>query len=152
MKRTNESGRSMVEMLGVLAIIGVLSIGGIAGYTTAMNRYRANEVVDIANKYATIVYSGVQTFKAMNATTSTDGYTAPALCKTGLVAEKTVDDEKKCEINGATIATPTSFPDDGVQLEITFGTSSVCKAAGSSVGATCTGTDSTVLTYTFKQS
>ena len=27
-----ESGRSMVEMLGVLAIIGVLSIGGIAGY------------------------------------------------------------------------------------------------------------------------
>ena len=26
-----ESGRSMVEMLGVLAIIGVLSIGGIAG-------------------------------------------------------------------------------------------------------------------------
>ena len=30
---TTESGRSMVEMLGVLAIIGVLSIGGIAGYT-----------------------------------------------------------------------------------------------------------------------
>ena len=33
-KRTDgsQSGRSMVEMLGVLAIIGVLSIGGIAGY------------------------------------------------------------------------------------------------------------------------
>ena len=30
MKMNNESGRSMVEMLGVLAIIGVLSIGGIA--------------------------------------------------------------------------------------------------------------------------
>ena len=29
----NESGRSMVEMLGVLAIIGVFSVGGIAGYT-----------------------------------------------------------------------------------------------------------------------
>lgn len=28
----NESGRSMVEMLGVLAIIGVLSVGGIAGH------------------------------------------------------------------------------------------------------------------------
>ena len=26
-----QSGRSMVEMLGVLAIIGVLSVGGIAG-------------------------------------------------------------------------------------------------------------------------
>ena len=45
MKNTNESGRSMVEMLGVLAIIGVLSIGGIAGYTMAMNKVRANEIV-----------------------------------------------------------------------------------------------------------
>jgi len=48
MKNTNESGRSMVEMLGVLAIIGVLSIGGIAGYTLAMNRYRANELLNAA--------------------------------------------------------------------------------------------------------
>ena len=35
-------------MLGVLAIIGVLSIGGIAGYTLAMNRYRANEILNAA--------------------------------------------------------------------------------------------------------
>ena len=52
MKKTNESGRSMVEMLGVLAIIGVLSIGGIAGYTLAMNRYRANEVLNAASSVA----------------------------------------------------------------------------------------------------
>ena len=44
----NESGRSMVEMLGVLAIIGVLSVGGIAGYTMAMNKYRANEIAAAA--------------------------------------------------------------------------------------------------------
>ena len=44
----------MVEMLGVLAIIGVLSIGGIAGYTIAMNRYRANEIIDTAAKLAVI--------------------------------------------------------------------------------------------------
>ena len=49
MKNVNESGRSMVEMLGVLAIIGVLSIGGIAGYTLAMNRYRANEALQAAS-------------------------------------------------------------------------------------------------------
>ena len=48
MTKVNESGRSMVEMLGVLAIIGVLSIGGIAGYTMAMNRYRANEILNTA--------------------------------------------------------------------------------------------------------
>ena len=50
----SQSGRSMVEMLGVLAIIGVLSIGGIAGYTMAMNRYRANEILDTASKLAII--------------------------------------------------------------------------------------------------
>lgn len=47
-KLNQESGRSMVEMLGVLAIIGVLSIGGIAGYTMAMNRYKANEILNAA--------------------------------------------------------------------------------------------------------
>lgn len=49
-----ENGRSMVEMLGVLAIIGVLSIGGIAGYTMAMNRYRANEIIDAASKLSVV--------------------------------------------------------------------------------------------------
>ena len=29
--KNNQFGRSMIEMLGVLAIIGVLSVGGIAG-------------------------------------------------------------------------------------------------------------------------
>ena len=58
MTNVNESGRSMVEMLGVLAIIGVLSIGGIAGYTMAMNRYRANEVLDAASKVAIIAMTG----------------------------------------------------------------------------------------------
>ena len=38
------SGRSMIEMLGVLAIIGVLSIGGIAGYTKAMETYKINKL------------------------------------------------------------------------------------------------------------
>ncbi len=52
-----ESGRSMVEMLGVLAIIGVLSVGGIAGYSLSMRRHRANGIVDLASKYALTVYS-----------------------------------------------------------------------------------------------
>ena len=59
-KKKNESGRSMVEMLGVLAIIGVLSIGGIAGYTLSMRRHRANQVLDAINKYALVVYGMCQ--------------------------------------------------------------------------------------------
>ena len=41
-----ESGRSMVEMLGTLAIIGVLSIGGIMGYSYGMDKYRANQTIN----------------------------------------------------------------------------------------------------------
>ncbi len=39
-------GRSMIEMLGVLAIIGVLSVGGIAGYSKAMTKFKINKTVD----------------------------------------------------------------------------------------------------------
>ncbi|MBR3501849.1 MAG: hypothetical protein IKO06_02970 [Alphaproteobacteria bacterium] len=41
-----QSGRSMIEMLGVLAIIGVLSVGGIAGYSKAMTKYRINKAIE----------------------------------------------------------------------------------------------------------
>lgn len=46
MKQSSQAGRSMVEMLGVLAIIGVLSVGGIAGYAKAMSKYKLNKVED----------------------------------------------------------------------------------------------------------
>ena len=49
-----EYGRSMIEMLGVLAIIGVLSIGGLAGYTMAMNRHRANSVMEYVSRCAVL--------------------------------------------------------------------------------------------------
>ena len=45
-KHNEQSGRSMIEMLGVLAIIGVLSVGGIAGYSKAMNKFKTNKVAD----------------------------------------------------------------------------------------------------------
>ena len=43
---TQESGRSMVEMLGVLAIVGVLSVGGIAGYSQAMAKFKVTKAMD----------------------------------------------------------------------------------------------------------
>ena len=39
---SGQVGRSMIEMLGVLAIIGVLSVGGIAGYSKAMEKWKSN--------------------------------------------------------------------------------------------------------------
>ena len=46
MYKNFEYGRSMIEMLGVLAIIGVLSVGGIAGYSKAMTKYKVNKTID----------------------------------------------------------------------------------------------------------
>ncbi len=51
----SEIGRSTVEILGVLAIIGVLSVGGIVAYIVAMNKHRANTLLEEANRRATIV-------------------------------------------------------------------------------------------------
>ena len=42
----NQKGRSMIEMLGVLAIIGVLSVGGIAGYSKAMEKWKMNKAIE----------------------------------------------------------------------------------------------------------
>ena len=46
---TQAQGRSMVEMLGVLAIIGVLSVGAIAGYSKAMMNYKLNKHAEAVN-------------------------------------------------------------------------------------------------------
>ena len=44
-----QSGRSMIEMLGVLSIIGVLSVGGLAGYTKMMTQYKINTTMQQIN-------------------------------------------------------------------------------------------------------
>ena len=46
-------GRSTIEMLGVLAIVGVLSVGGIAGYSKAMEKFKVNKLVE---EYSMLIY------------------------------------------------------------------------------------------------
>ena len=53
-----QSGRSMIEMLGVLAIIGALSVGGIAGYSKAMMKYRINKTIE----QITLIAGNIRTF------------------------------------------------------------------------------------------
>lgn len=50
--KINQKGRSMIEMLGVLAIIGVLSAAGLIGYQKAMMKHKANKTI---NQIATII-------------------------------------------------------------------------------------------------
>lgn len=67
--RVNEQGRSMIEMLGVLAIVGVLSVGGIAGYSKAMAKFKANKVIDQVTMISTNIrtlYSSQKTYKDLD--------------------------------------------------------------------------------------
>lgn len=67
-----ECGRSMVEMLGVLAIIGVLSVGAIAGYSKAMFKYKLNKHAEqmntVINAVARYVHSFSTDFRNQNLT------------------------------------------------------------------------------------
>ena len=49
---TEQTGRSMVEMLGTLAIMGVIGITGIWGFNAAMNSHHSNEFLYEVNKPA----------------------------------------------------------------------------------------------------
>ena len=50
------SGRSMVEMLGVLAIIGVLSVGAMSGYSKAMMKYKLNRQTEQISALINTIY------------------------------------------------------------------------------------------------
>lgn len=72
---SEQSGRSMVEMLGVLAIIGVLSVGGISGYSKAMAKFKLSKAMDqmsllVAN--IRTAYSSMPTYTGLTTATSRD--------------------------------------------------------------------------------
>ena len=67
--KSEQSGRSMVEMLGVLAIIGVLSVGGIAGYSKAMAKFKLSKAMDqVSMLVANIrtLYSGQRSYSGLS--------------------------------------------------------------------------------------
>ena len=51
--KNNENGRSMVEMIAVLAVIGILTIGGMAGFNKAMNKMAVNKITHIIGEIST---------------------------------------------------------------------------------------------------
>ena len=72
-KYEEQSGRSMIEMLGVLAIIGVLSVGGIAGYSKAMTKFKTNKVADNVAMIVTNIrtlYAQQQDYNGLTNTTA----------------------------------------------------------------------------------
>jgi len=69
-----QAGRSMVEMLGVLAIIGVLSVGAIAGYSKAMFKYKLNKHAQQINTLITTTSRYYKDFENMPPMTMINPY------------------------------------------------------------------------------
>ena len=92
-----ECGRSMVEMLGVLAIIGVLSVGAIAGYSKAMEKYKVNKIVQNQSYFIArlVEYENLK---------EKDGNLAPYLSKLSLFPDNLTisSDGATIESNGLT--------------------------------------------------
>ncbi|MBE6446677.1 MAG: type II secretion system protein [Alphaproteobacteria bacterium] len=70
--KRSQKGRSMVEMLGVLAIVGVLSVGGVYGYGVAMKKHKANELLHQASMLAATISAQAMTNNGTLPQTITD--------------------------------------------------------------------------------
>ncbi len=82
-----QSGRSMVEMLGVLAIIGVISVGAIAGYSKAMMKYKLNKQTEQLNQ---LINAVTQYFPQLNSEIIID--LVPILKKLNVIPKEMIKD------------------------------------------------------------
>ncbi len=98
----NESGRSMIEMLGVLAIIGVLSVGGIAGYSKAMLRYRVNKSIEQVSLISQNVRSFFASQRNYGGLDSANKNGLSLIKKAKLVPEEMIDENNSIVEDGFT--------------------------------------------------
>ena len=83
-------GRSMVEMLGVLAIIGVLSVGAIAGYGKAMLKYKLNKQTEQLNTVINAVDRNLRSFDNIKVESGNGIGIAPYFIKMGEIPQEMI--------------------------------------------------------------
>ena len=90
------AGRSMVEMLGVLAIIGVLSVGAIAGYSKAMMKYKLNKQTEQIGSILDYVNIHLDDFKRSKTTISAN--MIPLLKKLNVIPQEMIRENTSFKI------------------------------------------------------
>lgn len=110
--KSEQTGRSMVEMLGVLAIIGVLSVGGIAGYSQAMSKFKLTKAMDQVQT----ILTNIRTLYASQRKYGTIG--AESAYKLGILTDETYGDSKGINPFGGTITFGTA--QDGRSFYVSY--------------------------------
>ena len=87
-----QSGRSMVEMLGVLAIIGVLSVGAIAGYSKVMMKYKLNKQTEQIGSILDYVNIHLDNLKRSRA--SITGHLVPLFKKLNVIPQEMIRENR----------------------------------------------------------
>ena len=124
---TNTVGRSMVEMLGVLAIIGILSAGALAGYSKAMFQHRVNQTIDIFNN----ALQRVQELDLLNLGFD-EIWGVDNILKYGILATCNATPDNRCQLPlGEFDIDLVALPSLHGCLELTFHDSKSCIAFGS---------------------
>lgn len=95
-----EKGRSMIEMLGVLAIIAVLTVGGIAGYSKAMQKWKSNLQLNMLSE---LIANGIKIKSNLNKKSQTWDNITPVIAAMGDLPEQmTYKDDKIIDKDGNT--------------------------------------------------
>ena len=116
---TNESGRSMIEMLGVLAIIGVLSVGGIAGYSQAMSKFKVTKTTDQVQTMVTNIrtlFAGQRSYSGLS---KDDGDYSTAYTM-GILTDETWDKDNKKASNAYGGSILLGTPNSNHNFSITY--------------------------------
>ena len=92
------AGRSMVEMLGVLAIFGVLSVGAIAGYSKAMMKYKLNKQAEQLNTIFNMVERNLYSFENIKESPTS---LIPFFIKMGEIPQEMIIPDKSNNIHDA---------------------------------------------------
>ena len=100
----NEHGRTMVEMLGVLSIIGLISLSGLFGFSKGMHMYQLSKTIELTAQ-AIRDFSLFEKQDARGYSTNTKDMAENAL-KTGLMSECDVQNSKIAGENYGVCRTP----------------------------------------------
>ncbi len=136
-----QTGRSMIEMLAVLAIIGVLTVGGIAAYSFAVSKHRANQI------YNQVDLRAVTSFSNPFVRQATSGQTYP-LAGFDEVVESITYQHKKTTGNGYDIIA-SHVPERVCRRlqDMTFPVPKSVTLNGSDLSSTCGSDNTFVFSY-----